>query len=304
MRSVSFSTAGVLAAALLASACTTAPKPPTTMAEVGELRAGSGYVNGYLTRADMADSLALVPPPPAEKSARLADDVEAYRALTALRNGPRGAQAAKDAVLKFPAAADHFACALGVQISEQNTPHLNMLLRRTLADAGGATYKAKDKYQRARPFMVFNEPTCTPGEEAHLRKDGSYPSGHSALGWAWALVLTQVAPERTDAPAASSARPPWPGCNPTPSSRRNWPRPRRKSPRPAPPAGCRRAPPAPPRPPPWASRPSSRPDIAFSPARWRPRCPSAPAPRHPARGHPPSARHPACVPFSRTAPGS
>ena len=199
MRSVSFSTAGVLAAALLASACTTAPKPPTTMAEVGELRAGSGYVNGYLTRADMADSLALVPPPPAEKSARLADDVEAYRALTALRNGPRGAQAAKDAVLKFPAAADHFACALGVQISEQNTPHLNMLLRRTLADAGGATYKAKDKYQRARPFMVFNEPTCTPGEEAHLRKDGSYPSGHSALGWAWALVLTQVAPERTDA---------------------------------------------------------------------------------------------------------
>jgi len=199
MRSVSFSTAGVLAAALLASACTTAPKPPTTMAEVGELRAGSGRVNGYLTRADMADSLALVPPPPAEKSARLADDVEAYRALTALRNGPRGAQAAKDAVLKFPAAADHFACALGVQISEQNTPHLNMLLRRTLADAGGATYKAKDKYQRARPFMVFNEPTCTPGEEAHLRKDGSYPSGHSALGWAWALVLTQVAPERTDA---------------------------------------------------------------------------------------------------------
>ncbi len=199
MRSVSFSTAGVLAAALLASACTTAPKPPTTMAEVGELRAGSGYVNGYLTRADMADSLALVPPPPAEKSARLADDVEAYRALTALRNGPRGAQAAKDAVLKFPAAADHFACALGVQISEQNTPHLNMLLRRTLADAGGATYKAKDKYQRARPFMVFNEPTCTPGEEAHLRKDGSYPSGHSALGWAWALVLTQAAPDRADA---------------------------------------------------------------------------------------------------------
>ncbi len=196
MRSVSFSTAGVLAAALLASACTTAPKPPTTLAEVGE---NHGYANGYLTRKDMADSLALVPPPPAEGSPELAADVAAYRALTALRNGPRGAQATKDAELKWPAAASHFSCALGVDISEKNTPHLNMLLRRTLADAGGATYKAKDKYQRARPFMVFNEPTCTPGEEAHLRKDGSYPSGHSALGWAWALVLTQVAPERTDA---------------------------------------------------------------------------------------------------------
>ena len=193
------SLAAALAAALLASACTTTPKPPTTLAEVGEVRAGSGYAKGYLTRDDMADSLALVPPPPAEGSAELAADVAAYRALTALRNGPRGAQATKDAELKFPAAASHFSCALGVQISEQNTPHLTMLLRRTLVDAGGATYKAKDKYQRARPFMVFNESTCTPGDEPALRKDGSYPSGHSALGWAWALVLTQLAPERTDA---------------------------------------------------------------------------------------------------------
>ena len=193
------SLAAALAAALLAGACTTAPKPPTTLAEVGELRAGSGYANGYLTRADMPDSLALVPPPPAEGSARLNDDIEAYRALTALRNGPRGVQATKDAELKFPAAAGHFACALGVQISEQNTPHLNMLLRRTLADAGFATYKAKDKYQRVRPFVRFNEGTCTPASEAALRKDGSYPSGHSALGWAWALVLTQVAPDRADA---------------------------------------------------------------------------------------------------------
>ncbi|MFT4241938.1 MAG: phosphatase PAP2 family protein [Acidovorax sp.] len=192
-------TATALAAALLASACTTAPKPPTTLAEVGEVRAGTGYAKGYLARDDMADSLALVPPPPAEGSAELAADVAAYRALTALRSGPRGAQASKDAELRFPAAASHFSCALGVQISEQTTPHLTMLLRRTLVDAGGATYKAKDKYQRARPFMVFNEPTCTPGDEPALRKDGSYPSGHSAAGWAWALVLTQLAPERTDA---------------------------------------------------------------------------------------------------------
>ena len=189
--------AALLAATLLAAGCASAP--PTTLAEVGEVRAGSGYANGYLTRADMADSLALVPPPPAEGSPELAADIAAYRALTALRNGPRGAQATKDAELKFPAASSHFSCALGVDISEKNTPHLNMLLRRTLVDAGGATYKAKDKYQRARPFMVFNESTCTPKDEPALRKDGSYPSGHSALGWAWALVLTQVAPERTNA---------------------------------------------------------------------------------------------------------
>jgi acid phosphatase (class A) len=172
---------------------------PTTVAAVGESRPGSGYVNGYLPRAELPDSLALLPPPPAAGSTALAADAEAFRALTALRSGPRGAQAAQDAVLKFPQAAGHFSCALGVTISEQHTPHLNMLLRRTLTDAGLATYKAKEHYQRTRPFVAFETSSCTPNEEAALRKDGSYPSGHSALGWAWALVLTQAAPERSDA---------------------------------------------------------------------------------------------------------
>jgi len=86
-----------------------------------------------------------------------------------------------------------------VPVSEQGTPHLNMLLRRSLVDAGLATYAAKDHYQRTRPFVVHKETTCTPAEEAMLSKDGSYPSGHSAVGWAAALILVQIAPERTDA---------------------------------------------------------------------------------------------------------
>jgi hypothetical protein len=74
-----------------------------------------------------------------------------------------------------------------------------MLLRRTLADAGLSTYTAKNQYQRTRPFMVNGGPICTPGEEEGLRKDGCYPSGHTAIGWAWALILTEIAPDRADA---------------------------------------------------------------------------------------------------------
>jgi len=99
----------------------------------------------------------------------------------------------------FPQAAGTFSCALGVPITEQDMPHLYMLLRRTLADAGLSTYTAKNQYQRRRPFMKNNKPTCTPDEEAHLRKDGSYPSGHTAIGWTWALILSEIAPEKTDA---------------------------------------------------------------------------------------------------------
>ena len=195
-----------LGCAALLGACSTtsptapaAPTPPVSAAQVGEYRAGSGILKGYLAAGEMPDSLALVAAPPAAGSAAQAADEAATRQLTALAAGPRGALARKDANLHFPAAASVYACALGVQVSEADTPNLNMLLRRTLTDAGLATYKAKNHYQRTRPFVALKLPSCTPDEEAKLAKDGSYPSGHSSLGWAWALVLTEAAPDRTDA---------------------------------------------------------------------------------------------------------
>ena len=158
-----------------------------------------GVLAGYLQSGEHPNSLALIPPPPADGSAALALDEEISRKSFALRGTPRWDLAARDADLSFPEAAGTFSCALGVPISEQETPHLYMLLRRTLANAGLSTYAAKNKYQRKRPFMKNKEPICTPDEEEGLIKDGSYPSGHTAIGWAWALILTEIAPERADA---------------------------------------------------------------------------------------------------------
>ncbi len=173
--------------------------PPTSPEAVGELRKGSGFLNGYVDPKQLPDSLALLPAPPAAGSAQQAADVDTFRRTRALRDTPRWALAAKDANLTFPAAAATFECALQVPITPEATPHLNMLLRRTMADAGLATYRAKDKYQRTRPFVVEKQGTCSPAEEAELVNDGSYPSGHTAIGWAWALVLAQAAPQRMDA---------------------------------------------------------------------------------------------------------
>jgi acid phosphatase (class A) len=99
----------------------------------------------------------------------------------------------------FPSAAGTFSCALNAPITEQDTPHLYMLMRRSPADAGFSTYLTKNHYQRPRPFVVNQEPICQTGDEKYLVGDGSYPSGHAALGWAWALILVEVAPDRTDA---------------------------------------------------------------------------------------------------------
>jgi acid phosphatase (class A) len=171
--------------------------PTTDPAELKSPR--PGFVPGYLPMGTWVDSLALLPAPPAPGSAAQAADDAVFQASRKLKDSPRWLQAEKDAVLNFPKAAEAFQCALGVGISAETTPHLNMLLRRTLADAGLATYRAKDHYKRLRPFMATNEAICTPQEEASLRKDGSYPSGHAALGWAWGLALTEVAPERSNA---------------------------------------------------------------------------------------------------------
>lgn len=188
-------------AALTAGCAATAPSKPQPQAQaakpIPELR--PGVLAGYLPMGGAPNSLAIVPPPPAPGSAAQARDDAAAKAAVAIQGTPRWNVAIQDADLKFPAAAETFSCPLDVKISPETTPRLYTLLRRTLADSGLSTYPTKNKYQRARPFTVSNTPICTPAEEAALRKDGSYPSGHSAIGWGWALILTQVAPDRADA---------------------------------------------------------------------------------------------------------
>ena len=158
----------------------------------------TGTQSGYLTSVAVLDSLALLPPPPAKGSAAMALDEEVNRKCLAFKGKPRWDLAAQDAVLKFPEASGTFACALGAPITAKDMPHLYTLLIRTLADAGQTTKKAKDYYSRARPFMVNKEPSCTPADENALAKNGSYPSGHTTIGWAWALILTELAPDRAD----------------------------------------------------------------------------------------------------------
>ena len=51
---------------------------------------------------------------------------------------------------------------------------------------------------RKRPYVQFNEPTLVPRDEEELRHSGSYPSGHTARGWAMALILIELNPEAQD----------------------------------------------------------------------------------------------------------
>ena len=157
-----------------------------------------GILEGYLKPEVLPNSLGLLPPPPADGSAAHALDVTVSRRSLSFQGTVRWELATVDANLLFPRAAESFTCALGVPITETHTPRLYMLLRRTLADAAFSTVAAKNHYNRKRPFAVNIEPTCTPDQEEYLLKNGSYPSGHTAIGWAWALILSEIAPERAN----------------------------------------------------------------------------------------------------------
>lgn len=153
---------------------------------------------GYLPRGMVPDSLLLNPPPPAEGSAALARDVEGAKAAVALRGSPRWDQATRDADLFHPESIGNvFSCAAGVGIGPTTTPALDHLLRRASRDLATSTNPTKDKYQRPRPFMVNGQPICTPEAEASLRANGSYPSGHSAIGYGWGLILAELVPGRS-----------------------------------------------------------------------------------------------------------
>lgn len=156
----------------------------------------SRLASGYLASAAPTDSLALSPAPPAVGSAAEARDIEASKAALALRSGARWNLAIADADLWRPDVTAAFSCAAGVDIGPQSTPNVDKLLRKAVADLGLSTSAIKRKYQRPRPFMVNGEATCTPDMETALRKDGSYPSGHSAIGYGWGLILAELLPDR------------------------------------------------------------------------------------------------------------
>jgi acid phosphatase (class A) len=194
--SIVFALVAVLGCVALTTGCASSGRLSQPVA-VPEIR--PGVPAGYLPPKALPNSLVLLPPPPAAGSAALAYDEEINRKALTLRGTPRWTLANEDANTMFPHVAGTFSCALNAQITEQDTPHLYMLLRRTLMDAATSTNMAKDHYHRPRPLYVNKEPICPSDEGKPYIKAGSYPSGHTALGWAWALILSEISPEQTDA---------------------------------------------------------------------------------------------------------
>lgn len=152
----------------------------------------------FLKIDDVANSIKLLPPPPQPGSAHFSYDEAQYRWGKMQRITPRGKQAKEDAKIFDGGIERAFAEAFGMMITKEDSPELYTLVQRVIGDGSMSTRLAKNHYQRMRPFMFYGEQSLTPEDEAALSKNGSYPSGHTAIGWATALVLAEINPGRQD----------------------------------------------------------------------------------------------------------
>lgn len=151
---------------------------------------------GYLAADALPDSNVFLAPPPAPDGAAVALDQASAEQAVALNGTPRFQQATLDAGIQAPDVTGLFSCAAGIAIGPDTTPKTDALLHKAMTDLGIGGYPTKEKYQHVRPFMVNDKPTCTPDQEAMLREDGSYPSGHSTIGYGWGLILAELLPAR------------------------------------------------------------------------------------------------------------
>lgn len=136
----------------------------------------------------------VMPAAPHKGDARDEADRRIFRETRALEGSARWRMATEDAELGNAAMLKHFSCSLGIELTPQQAPRLVAMLQKATRDGAQAMLKAKDVYQRQRPYWVDEGPICRPRLE--LGKTFDYPSGHTTAGWTWGLVLAQAAPDR------------------------------------------------------------------------------------------------------------
>lgn len=179
---------------LLSLMCMTA----TAQTKDGKVKGHSSNPDVYFLEIDQVpNSLQLLPGPPDPASVAFLYDQARYNWGKMQRNTPRGEQAFQDARIGGQHLPDAFSEAFGININPQDTPEIYKLIVGMREDAGDlATRAAKDYYNRQRPFSFYGEMTCNPEQQEELSTNGSYPSGHTSIGWATALVLSEINPDR------------------------------------------------------------------------------------------------------------
>lgn len=150
----------------------------------------------FLSFQELPDHVRFLPDPPAMDSQAFQNDIYYHEWGKQQRETPRGVQAGLDEVQWT---SKSFSGAAGFIIDPKECPEIFKLVEGAQKDAKATNRRAKNYYRRTRPFVYFNESSLVSEHDEETAPTYSYPSGHSARGWVYALTLALVVPDSTEA---------------------------------------------------------------------------------------------------------
>jgi len=156
-------------------------------------------VQPYLTLDQLPDLIKCLPAPPAFDSPEFANDLMRYAwGKEQRKDSARAAIVRRDAVWDYDSLFAEFNVPFGLVISRENTPEIYKLLVTSLSTTDPMRKAPKAYYHRTRPFVLLGDHMLVVEEEDELRKEGSYPSGHTHRGYTCALLLAEINPANAD----------------------------------------------------------------------------------------------------------
>ncbi|MEO7385879.1 MAG: phosphatase PAP2 family protein [Gammaproteobacteria bacterium] len=137
------------------------------------------------------DLVQFLGPPPAAGSAVAQQDLDAVIRAQDARTPDSVAASKADAVVSV----FRFSDVLGPAFRGDRLPKTQALFKAVALDASQIGLRAKEHWQRPRPYRVSERVQPIVG----VSTDGSYPSGHSMYGCLAAVLLGVIVPEQRDA---------------------------------------------------------------------------------------------------------
>ena len=144
----------------------------------------------YLTSSSV-DAVKLLPAPPSADSAETKAELKLLARLQKHRTPEEVERCKAEAKLDMSA----FRPVFGAWFTAENLPELDKLFKQIHKESKAATDSAKQHFGRSRPGKL--DPDSDPAVAAD--DEPSYPSGHSTRGIIYAMILSDVCPEKKDA---------------------------------------------------------------------------------------------------------
>lgn len=182
-----------ITAALLILSCAALPQATTA-----QTTAKAERPTGYLKPGDLPDAKSFLPPPPAPGTPAFAADRAAYTAALAGKDGPAWKRAVGQLRIRSATIEKQIMCALGARLDPTPNSAFGRLMLRSAITLSEASEQSKAAWNRDRPYMGEKGAAICDPEANFGKQSPSYPSGHAGIGWMYGLMLSQLAPDRTN----------------------------------------------------------------------------------------------------------